>query len=147
MSHLMCHMSHMTGPMTSLLQNFQSQDLATFRHHHLCVTWHMIHIMCQLSNVTCHLKHVTCHMLMFFLGGGGQGRHWCIQWVEGLSSTGHTPSSRRRPRQGLIYKHCGYFVIRKLPLTYQPNQKLCPGQSKVCFHGLLDRGVWVSLIK
>ena len=51
-----------------------------------CVTCDMSCVTCHLS---CHLSCVTCHT--FFLGGAGT--KWWSLTVEGLLSTGPTPSS------------------------------------------------------
>ena len=48
-------------------------------------------ITCRMSHVTCPMSHVTCHMSLFFLLF-----FWTKWWsllVEGLVSTGPTPSS------------------------------------------------------
>ena len=61
-------------------------------------TCHVSHVLCHVSHVTCHVSHVTCHMprvtchvshlfLFFFL------TKWWSLLVEGLLSTGLTPSS------------------------------------------------------
>ena len=50
------------------------------------VTCRMSHVTCHKSHVTCHVSHVTCHMSFFWT-------NWWILWVEGLLSTGPTPSS------------------------------------------------------
>ena len=57
----------------------------------------MSHVMCHVSHVTCHMSHVICHMsrvtchvshvLIFFF------TKWWSLSVEGLLSTGPTPSS------------------------------------------------------
>ena len=72
--------------MTSLLQNYQSQDLAILRQCSstpVCYmshdTYHLSNVTCHLSYVTCHMSHMTCHMYFFyyyFFWGrrGGQGK-------------------------------------------------------------------------
>ena len=55
--------------------------------HVSCVTCHVSRVTCHVSHVTCHVSRVTCFFFCFF---------W-IKWsslsVEGLLSTGPTPSS------------------------------------------------------
>ena len=58
--------------------------------HVMC---HVSRVTCHVSHVTCHVSHVTCHMshilFIFFI-------FWTMWWslsVEGLLSTGPTPSS------------------------------------------------------
>ena len=46
------------------------------------------HVTCHVSRVTCHMSHVTCHV--FFV----RTKLWSLS-VEGLLSTGPTPSSSR----------------------------------------------------
>ena len=52
-------------------------------------TCHMSHVTCHVSHITCHTSRVRCHMSHFLL--------LLIKWwslsVEGLLSTGPTPSS------------------------------------------------------
>ena len=48
-------------------------------------------VTCQMSNVKCHMSRVTCHVSLFFFF-----LFWIKWWslsVEGLLSTGPTPSS------------------------------------------------------
>ena len=45
-------------------------------------------VTCHMSRVTCHVSRVTCHMSLFFF----QTKWWSLS-VEGLLSTGPTPSS------------------------------------------------------
>ena len=54
---------------------------------------HMSHVTCHMSHVTCHMSCVRCHVshVTFFWGGGGT--KWWSSSVEGLLSTGPTPSS------------------------------------------------------
>ena len=58
--------------------------------------WENVHlspsVTFHLSCVTCHESHVTCHIfhLIFFWGGG---TNWWSLFLEGLLSTGPTPSS------------------------------------------------------
>ena len=57
-----------------------------------CVSCHLSHVMCLVSRVTCHVSHVTCnvsHVTIFFLFL----TKWLSLSVEGLISTGPTPSS------------------------------------------------------
>ena len=54
------------------------------------VTCHMSHVMCHMSHVTCHVSHVTCHLSQL---KKKKWTKWWSLWVEGLLSTGHTPSS------------------------------------------------------
>ena len=51
------------------------------------VTCRMSCVMCHVSRVTCHMSHVTCLMSIFFV------LKWWSLLVEGLLSTGPTPSS------------------------------------------------------
>ena len=56
----------------------------------------MSYVMCHVSRVTCHVSHVTCHMshfLSFFLFF--RTKWWSLS-LEGLLSTGPTPSSFSR---------------------------------------------------
>ena len=51
----------------------------------------MSHVMCHVSRVTCHMSRVTCHNFFYYLFF-----FWTKWWslsVEGLLSTGPTPSS------------------------------------------------------
>ena len=55
-----------------------------------CVTCHVSRVTCHVSRVTCHMSRVTCHIFFCFF--------WTKWWslsVEGLLSTGPTPSSSR----------------------------------------------------
>ena len=58
-------------------------------------TCHLPYVTCHVSHVTCHVSHVTCHCrnIYFFTV-------WWSYSVEGLLSTGPTPSS--------------FFIIRNI---------------------------------
>ena len=49
-------------------------------------TCHMLHVMCHVSCAMFHMSYVT------FFGGWGGTKWWSLS-VEGLLTTGHTPSS------------------------------------------------------
>ena len=49
----------------------------------------MLHVMCHVSCVTCHVSNVTCIIIIFFIFF----TNWWSLSVEGLLSTGPTPSS------------------------------------------------------
>ena len=68
----------------------------------------MCHVMCHVSRVTCHMSRVTCHMSPFFFFL----TKWWSLLVEGLLSTGPTPSSFL---QGSPW--FGVKVLRKLSNT------------------------------
>ena len=69
----MCHVSHVTCHMSRVTCNVSR------------VTCHMSHVMCHMSGVTCHVSHV---IIFFFFR-----TIWWSLSVEGLLSTGPTPSS------------------------------------------------------
>ena len=52
------------------------------------VTCHMSRVTCHVSRVTCHMSRVTCHFFSLFF----RTKWWSLS-VEGLLSTGPTPSS------------------------------------------------------
>ena len=55
-----------------------------------CVTCHFT---CHVSHVTCHVSRVTCHnFFLFFFSFFFRTKWWSLS-VEGLLSTGPTPSS------------------------------------------------------
>ena len=75
------------------------------------VTCNVSHVTCHVSHVTCHMSHVTFFLLLFF---------WTKWWsllVEGLLSTGPTPSS-----------FVGFISIASLVLT-----RISPWHSMSCF--------------
>ena len=51
---------------------------------------HVSCVMCHVSRVTCHVSHVTCQMALFCFFNRTK---WWNYSVEGLLSTGPTPSS------------------------------------------------------
>ena len=50
-------------------------------------------VMCHVSRVTCHVSRVTCHVSFFLLLFFFFWTKWWSLLVEGLLSTGPTPSS------------------------------------------------------
>ena len=57
------------------------------------------HVTCHVSCVFCHMSRVTCHISPFFLLLLFWTKWWSLL-VEGLLSTGHTPSSLLTYSQG-----------------------------------------------
>ena len=58
------------------------------------VTCHLSCVRCHMSCVTCHVSHVTCNIFFYFFF-----TKWWSLSVEGLLSTGPTPSSFYRRRK------------------------------------------------
>ena len=69
--------------------NHKQSELVSWNFERMFIpqTCHVSHVTCHMSHVTCHVSHVTFFLLLFF----------CTIWwslsVEGLLSTGPTPSS------------------------------------------------------
>ena len=58
-----------------------------------CVACHMSRVMCHMSRVTCHMsRFFSRFFLLFFFFSFFQTKWWSLS-VEGLLSTGPTPSS------------------------------------------------------
>ena len=90
-------------------------------HYVSCVRCHVAPVTCHLSHVNCHLSHVKCHLspvtcqkcfYIFFYYKKNKyislKKNWTKWWsqsVEGLLSTGPTPSSSR----GHCTVPCGYL--------------------------------------
>ena len=94
----LCHTVH---PKTVRSRELQFWDNV---HHPPCVTCHVSHVTCHMSHVTCHVSRVTtchlsrvrCHMSHVFFSSYFFFRiKWWSLSVEGLLSTGPTPSSFR----------------------------------------------------
>ena len=74
-------------------------------------------VTCHVSHVTCHVSHVMCHMSQFF---SFFFTKWWSLSVEGLLSTGPTPSSLCSS-SGPNEPSCNYTVLLQLgsgPLCY-----------------------------
>ena len=71
-----------------LTQTVRARELEFWENDHPppCVTWCMSGIPCHASHVTCHLSHFTFFSFFLFF-------KWWSLLVEGLLSTGLTPSS------------------------------------------------------
>ena len=80
-SHVMCHVSHVTCHVSRATCHL-SHVMCCMSH----VTCHMSHVTFRMSHVTCHVSHVICHIF--------SEKGWNLS-VEGLLSTGPTPSSFR----------------------------------------------------
>ena len=65
------------------------------------VTCHVSRVTCHVSRVTCHVSRVTCHMSFFFFFFFFLTK-WSSLSVEGLLSTGPTPSSLFQLRNDLL---------------------------------------------
>ena len=89
----------LTDPLWTYLQQTYTPKLQDLESWHL--EWRFTYpLTCHVSCVTCHVLRVTCHMsgvrchvsLFFFFSSSFFTKLWSYS-VEGLSSTGLTPSS------------------------------------------------------
>ena len=81
-----------------------------------CVTCYMSRVTCHVSHVTCHVSHVIFFFFLFFLFFLTK---WWSSSVEGLLSTGPTPSSLVMlyilwPRNYLMYIYPYLLSLTKL---------------------------------
>ena len=68
-------------------------------HHVSCVMCHVSCVTCHMSRVTCHMSHVFLFLFLLFFVFFYPTKNmpkWWSQLVEGLISTGPTPSSLRK---------------------------------------------------
>ena len=102
--------------------------------HVSCVMCHVSRVTCHVSRVTCHVSHVTCHVsqlffvfvfLSFFFIEKKLKKWWSLS-VEGLLSTGPTPSSYNDmakmpdPSTGTNPFHVNIYIY-----LVQPNKRYC----------------------
>ena len=67
-------------------------------HHVSCVTCHVSHVTCHVSPVTCKKKklffvNIYIYIYIYIFLNKKKWKKWWRYSVEGLLSTGHTPSS------------------------------------------------------
>ena len=67
--------------------NHKPEELGSWNFGRMFTPHNMSHVTCRMAHVTCHMSRVTCN---FFL------TKWWSSSVEGLLSTGPTPSSLYR---------------------------------------------------